>query len=56
MGRMTLVQTLRHLDRLPLALALWWFIEEVADEAPNRNAVFFYLRERVREERDSWAA
>ena len=35
-----------YLETLPLAEALWWFIENGSDE--NRTDVFFYLRERVR--------
>jgi hypothetical protein len=28
---------------------LWWFIENVTEEAPDRTDRFFALRERVRE-------
>lgn len=27
--------------------ALWWFIENVGDDDPNREAMFFHLRERM---------
>lgn len=40
----------RFLDGLPLAEALWWFIENVTDDHPQRTEIFFYLRERVRSE------
>jgi hypothetical protein len=33
----------------PIATALWWFIENVSDDHPNRNELFFALRVRVRE-------
>lgn len=32
----------------PLVYALWWFIENVPEDAPDRNDRFFALRERVR--------
>jgi hypothetical protein len=38
---------------LSLAMALWWFIENVSDDTmtqADRNEVFFALRERVRSE------
>lgn len=37
-----------YLNGLPLAEALWWFIENVDDETPNRTTYLFRLRERVR--------
>jgi hypothetical protein len=37
-----------HTDTLDLAAALWWFIENVTDEDPQRTETFFHLRERVR--------
>jgi hypothetical protein len=39
-----------HLDSLLLLEALWWFIENVTDDHPQRQAAFFHLRTRVREE------
>jgi len=43
-------QTKAYLDGLPLADALWWFIENVDSENPDRSELFFHLRERVRDE------
>lgn len=43
-------QIITHLDTLDLAQALWWFIENVNEDSPERTPVFFYLRERVRTE------
>lgn len=40
---------INDLKSMPLAEALWWFIEECSDEDPNRNEYFFTLRERMRE-------
>lgn len=45
---MTADQIKAYLDRLPGVLAVWWFIENVNDEHPHRQEIFFYLRERVR--------
>lgn len=45
---MTLTETTAHLDTLPGVLALFWFMENVGDEHPHRNELFFYCRERVR--------
>ena len=45
---MTYAQTVAYLDGQPLALALWWFIENVTEDNADRNELFFYLRERVR--------
>lgn len=39
-----------HLDTLSLALALWWVMENMADDDAAYGETFFYLRERVREE------
>lgn len=39
-----------YLKTQPLTAALFWFIENVNDETPNRNDMFFHLRERVRDE------
>lgn len=36
------------LDNLPTLNALWWFIENVEQDDPDRTELFFYLRERVR--------
>lgn len=45
---MTLDETKEYLDALPLAEALFWFIENIGDDDPIRTDVFFYLRERYR--------
>jgi hypothetical protein len=45
----TFDETKGHLDGLPLVAALWWFIENVNEDHPHRNELFFYLRERVRD-------
>jgi len=39
---------IQHTDSLPLAEALWYFIENVSDENPARTELFFHLRERMR--------
>lgn len=39
-----------HLDKLDLAQALWWFIENIDADHKDRNDIFFYLRERMRTE------
>ncbi|MEY2153069.1 hypothetical protein AB7849_19345 [Rhodanobacter sp. 115] len=39
-----------YLDSLNITAALWWFIENVAGDATDRNDYFFYLRERYRNE------
>lgn len=44
---MTYQQIKDYLDGLPMANALWWFIENVSDDNPHRNEVFFYLRGRM---------
>jgi len=41
----------RYLDSLTLADALWWFIENMAPDNPDRSDLFFYLRSRFRSER-----
>lgn len=38
------------LKGMPLVEALWWFIENVSEDDTSRNAYFFMLRERVRNE------
>lgn len=43
-------RTIRHLQTLTVCAALWWFIENVPEDAADRAEVFFYLRERVRVE------
>lgn len=45
---MTLKQTKKLLDSMPLTTALWWFIENSNEDDKHRNELFFYLRERVR--------
>jgi hypothetical protein len=45
---MTYDQTTDYLNGLPLAAALWWFIENCNEDDPHRSELFFYLRERVR--------
>jgi hypothetical protein len=37
----------RHLDDQPLVRALWWFIENINHDDPDRTELFFYLRARV---------
>lgn len=39
-----------YLDSLQIGAALWWFIENVAENDIERTDYFFYLRERVRNE------
>lgn len=38
-----------YLATLPLVAALWWFIENIGEDHADRNDLFFYLRERVRQ-------
>lgn len=45
---MTGQQKLDYLETLPLVNALFWFIENVTEEDPDRTELFFHLRERVR--------
>lgn len=45
---MTYIECKVYLDRLPLAQALWWFIENIRDDDPIKTELFFMLRERVR--------
>jgi len=40
-------EIIRMLAAMPLALALWWFIENAPEDSSD---VFFALRERVRTE------
>ena len=35
---------------LPIAQALWWFVENVQDDAPHKPGVYFHLRARVKDE------
>lgn len=46
---MTLQQIKDYLGTLPMAQALWWFIENVNDDHADRQEIFFYLRERIRD-------
>ena len=39
-----------HVDSLPLADALWWFIENIGDDDDSREGWFFYLRARRQRE------
>lgn len=39
-----------HLDSLPLVAALWWFIENIDGDHPQRDELFFHLRDRYRRE------
>lgn len=41
-------QSLDYLKELPLQDAMWWFIENVGEDAADRQELFFALRERVR--------
>ncbi len=45
---MTYQETIEYLDNLPGVLALFWFMENVGDEHPDRQELFFYCRDRVR--------
>lgn len=45
---MSFQQITNYLDKLPGVLALWWFMENINDDHPERQEIFFYLRERVR--------
>lgn len=47
---MTRRQIKSYLQTLPLAEALWWFIENVNEDDSARTELFFYLRERKRNE------
>lgn len=38
----------KYVADLPLQEALWWFIENMADDDPERQDIFFDLRERYR--------
>ncbi len=42
--------TINYLNTMNLKNALWWFIENIAEDDPSRTEIFFYLRERVRTE------
>jgi hypothetical protein len=44
---MTFEQITNYLGGRPLVSALWWYIENVDEDHPLRNQLFFYLRERV---------
>jgi hypothetical protein len=47
---MTVEQKIDYLDSLPLEYALWWFIENVNETTQGRTDMFFFLRERMRDE------
>lgn len=49
-GRMSAEQMIAYLGTCTLEHALWWFIENVESEQEGRTDVFFYLRERFRNE------
>jgi len=40
------------MNAMPLKDALWWFIENIDCDHPQRTELFFVLRERVREDSD----
>lgn len=44
---MTTEEKIKYLDSLPLAQALWWFIENVDWEASDKTELYFHLRERM---------
>jgi hypothetical protein len=44
------VSEMRMVTEPPLVQALWWFIENVSDEHPERSEMFFALRARYRSE------
>ena len=48
MNKQSTKEAAEYMNSLPLAEALWWYIENIADEDPRRTDLFFYLRERVR--------
>lgn len=39
-----------YVASLPLLEALWWFIENISEDHPERAVIFFDLRERYRNE------
>ncbi len=41
---------MQYIKTQPLVTALFWFIENIAEDDPDRNEIFFALRERVRNE------
>lgn len=46
----TLRTAIEHRDTLADVLAdVWWFVENVSDDTPDRTDRFFALRERVRD-------
>ena len=47
---MTAAEQISCMNQMPLVMALWWWIENVTADDPARSEVFFYLRERVRNE------
>lgn len=44
----TLGDVVALLDKMSIGRALWWFTENIDSDDENRNALFQYLRERVR--------
>lgn len=44
-------EMIEYINTVSLVDALWWFIENVNEDTPGRTALFFRLRERVRESR-----
>ncbi len=37
-----------YFDTVSLSDALWWFIENIDEEHPDKTDIYFYLRERMR--------
>lgn len=42
-------EDIQQLEGMDLIDALWWFIENVDNDNPNRSEMFFHLRERMRD-------
>ena len=47
-SKMTLQEKIDHLDGLPGMIALYWIMENVAEDDPDRSQLSFYARSRVR--------
>ena len=45
---MTVDQIKKLTDDMPLVQALWWYIENMPVDSPDRSEVFFHLRYRMR--------
>ena len=45
---MTRQEKFDYMGLIPLVDALWWFIENISPEDPDRTDLFFELRRRVR--------